>query len=333
MAKSNPFPPAVVIFGDEPFRKTAELKATLDSLLPPNVDRALALTQFDGTQKPDLGGPSYLLVREDLCTMPFLADRRVVLIRDADAFISAERAKLEAYFEKPSPTGTLVLECRSFPATTRLYKAIAALGGRLIKCEKLKKEADLIAFSVAAAQSRGKRIGQAAAGRIVGLIGGEQGTLDGEIAKLCIYVADRPEITDADVTALVGQSREERIFAVLDAAAEGDLATAMTLWRQVIASDPAGEFKAVGGIAYVLRNWLTAHDMLAEGATPYAIAGKVRMWGREKLLQSLLRRTTAAQIRRLIAALADLDAQAKSGARSIETGVEMLLLQIAQPAA
>jgi hypothetical protein len=58
------------------------------------------------------------------------------------------------------------------------------------------------------------------------------------------------------------------------------------------------------------------------------IAPKVMMWHRERELETLLRRLPAAFLRRMLAAIADLDSQAKSGARSIETGVELMLLRL-----
>ena len=230
----------------------------------------------------------------------------------------------------PSPTGTLILVCRSFRKSTRLYKAVEPVG-RLIECKKL-GTAGALNFVTAQVAAAGKRIDAATAARLVELIGNEQGTLAGEVEKLCLYVCERPQITSADIDVLVGQSREEKIFAVMDAAAAGATRQALELWNQVLETDKAGAFKAVGGIAFVLRKWLAAHNLRAAGLPIGAIAPKVNMWGKDRELESLLRRLPRGQIQRLIAALADLDAQAKSGGRSIETGVEALLIEIGEAA-
>ena len=123
-------PPIAVFFGDEEYRKSVLLKEALDEFLPPEVERSTALTTYDGTRPPDQGGPSLAAVLDDLATLPFLSDRRVVVVRDADRFVSAHREALERYLEKPAATGVLVLECRSFLGTTRLSKAVVAAGGR-----------------------------------------------------------------------------------------------------------------------------------------------------------------------------------------------------------
>lgn len=328
MARAKPtHPPIVVISGDEEFQKGALLRATLDKLLPPEVDRALALAEYDGTRSEESGGPSYAAVMDDLQTLPFLADRRVVVIRDADKFVSAHRARLEEYLTRPAPTGVLVLECRTFLTTTRLAKAIPAAGGELHACKSLRGAA-LADFAVERARALGKRLDLRVAQQIVALVGDEQGLIATEVEKLCLFANERAEITAADVTQLVGESREEVIFAVMDSAGIGRRKQALELWERVLASDPDAVYRTVGGVAFVLRRWLAAHEMLAERQSVFSIAPKVGMYGRAQELEQLLRRLPPARIKRALAQLADLDTQSKLGARSIETGVTALLCEL-----
>lgn len=331
-AKAQKHGPLVVIYGDEEYQKSAALQRVLDELLPPDVDRAMALVEFDGGQVPDQGGPEYATVHDELSTLPFLADRRVVVIRDADKFVSACREKLERYVPKAAATGTLVLVCRSFPKTTRLAKAATAAGCKLLECKRLSGE-HLVDFVQDEARGSGKRISPATAARLVELVGADQSLLVREIEKLALYALERDEITDEDLRAQVGLSREEKIFVVMDAAAAGRLADALALWQDVLATDPAAAYRALGGIAYVLRRWLKAHELAATGLAPRAIAPKVMMWKRERALEALMRRLPDAAVKRQLAALAELDAEVKSGSRSIEAGVEALLVALAAPAA
>jgi DNA polymerase-3 subunit delta len=327
----TPTPPIVVLFGEESHQKQIALDRTLDQLLPPQVDRALALTTFDVEQNPDQGGPTIARVLEDLATLPFLSDRRVVIIRNADPFISAHRERLEQYLEKPSPTGVLILECRSFPKNTRLYKAANALDAELIECKKLVGRA-LIEFVIREARARDKHFQPAAAAQLVDLVGPESGTLAMEVEKLTLYAADRPEITTDDVADLVGLSREEKIFAAADAAALGQLPQALQLWHQVLVTDPAAVYRSIGGLAAKVRDWLNAHQLAAEGLPLAQVAPRVKMWRREQDLRNLLHRQPPRRLRQALAAIADLDSQAKSGTRSIEKGIELLLVRLATPA-
>ena len=330
MAKSRKLPPIVLIFGEEEQRKSDALRAAVDELLSPEVDRCLALTELDGSRGDEPGGLSPAAVFDDLATLPFLSDRRVVVIREADKFISAHRERLENYAQSPSKTGHLILCCRSVPKNTRLYKAAIAAGGRAVECKKLSGRA-LLDAAIDAARARGKRIAPPVAQRLVGLVGEELGAILGEIEKLCLFAGDRAEIREQDVVELVGLSREEKIFACMDAAGAGDVRTALAAWHDVLATDRSAAFRAVGGVAFSFRKWLTAQRLASEGLSPKAIAPKAMMWGREALLGQILRRQPAAKIKRLLSRVADLDSQAKSGARSIETGIEALLLETAAP--
>jgi len=320
--------PIAVFFGDEDYQKRAGLKSLLDRLLPPDVDRGMALVEYDGSRSEEQGGPALAAVLDDLLTPGFLAPRRVIVITDADRFISAHRDRLENYLQKPSRTGTLVLLCRSFPSTTRLSRAATAAGGELTGCKKLTRST-APAFAQAQAGAWRKRMSPAAVARLIDLVGFDQGTLAGEVEKLALYSGERAEITEQDLRALVGQSREERIFEVLDSAATGRLPTALQQWRQTLATDPDAIYKATGGVAFVLRRWLAVHEALRQGAPFKTALGIAAMWGRDRELRSLLERLPPKRLRGLLAALAELDAQSKVGARSIETGVERLLVEVA----
>ncbi len=298
-------------------------------MLGPEVDRSLALTDLNGEERPDQGGPTIGRVLEDLRQLPFLTDHRVVLVRAADPFISANRETLERYVADASSTATLVLECSKFPATTRLAKAAKAAKGVLQEC-KLPSLSSLPELVTSFASERNKRISAAAASMLVDLVGQDPGSLANEVEKLSLYIGERAEITPEDVSVLVGQSREEKIFAVMDQAALGRLPQALDLWHQTIASDPGARFKVVGGMAFVLRRWLDAHRQRAEGVPLRSLAGKLFMWGRQNEVERLLELQTPTRLRQALAAVADLDTQAKSGSRSIETGVEILLARLAR---
>lgn len=332
MAESQKAAPVVIIFGDEPFEKVARVKRVIDELLPPEIDRAMALSEYDGGQPEEQGGPTFARVADDLRTLPFLADRRIVLIREADTFIQSCREQLERYAAAPAATATLVMECKTFPKTTRLYKAVVKIGGVLHECRKLNAR-DAVDFVLAEVRRQGKRIDGRAASRLVSLIGPVQGSLSGEVEKLSLYAAERPEITDADITELVGLSREEKIFAVMDAALTGRLEEAIRLWQQVLMTDASGIYKALGGMAFVVRKLLSAHRMIGQGVPIGSVAPKVMMFRRERELQSELDRHPAERLRSLLARMAELDKNSKLGLRSLETGIEAILIEVARPAA
>jgi DNA polymerase III subunit delta len=206
------------------------------------------------------------------------------------------------------------------------------VGGQVLECRKLTGRA-LAGFVVEEAGKRAKRMDAAAAGRLCELIGQDLGLLASEVEKLSLYVGQRQAITAEDVSELVGQSREEKIFRVMDLAGLGRLPEALSAWHQVLATDPAAIYKALGGMAFVLRRWLDAQQLRAGGTSIREIAPRMMMWGRERELEGLLMRLTPGRLTGLLAGIGELDSQAKSGRRSIETGVEELLFKVAAPSA
>lgn len=320
--------PLAVIFGESEYLRAQRTAQVLDKLLPPEVDRGVALAEYDGTRSEEQGGPTLAAVFDDLNTLPFLADRRVVVIRDADRFVTAARDKLETYLQKPSPTAVLVLVCRTFQKTTRLYKAAAALGCEMIECGRV-SAAQVERMAVQQAEALGVALDADVARQLVQQVGANPGLIATEVEKLCLYVVDRKAISRSDIEVLVDSNREEQIFGAMDTAAQGRSAEALMQWQQVLAHEPKAVFMAVAGMASKARSWLAGHRALNDGRSSSEIATQMRCFGRADVAMAILRRIPERKVRRLLAAIADLDTQAKSGARSIETGVERILLATA----
>ncbi|MBN2447121.1 MAG: DNA polymerase III subunit delta, partial [Phycisphaerae bacterium] len=220
-----------VVCGAEAFLKREAINAISDRALA-GADRALALTEYDGAS----AALALAEVLDELRTLPFLAPRRLVIVRNADPFITRYRQELEDYAEKPSPTGVLLIECKSLPANTRLYKRVQAVG-QVIKCDAPKRSAIPAWLVSRSRETYNLPLDRAAAAMLCDLVGPDIGLLDGELLKLSLYVGGRGRITTADVESAVGQHREEQVWGILSAVAAGNEARAMTLWEEVWQTD------------------------------------------------------------------------------------------------
>ncbi|MBN1488600.1 MAG: DNA polymerase III subunit delta [Phycisphaerae bacterium] len=308
--------PVYVVFGPEQFLKDRAIHGILDALLAPG-DRGTCLGEYEGASA------SLADVLDDLRTLPFLGPRRVVWLRDADPFITEHRAALESYLAEPSPTGALILDCRSFPSNTRLYKSVKAIG-ECIPCEAPKKYT-LPAWLVDRCRTEyAKNIDLEAARLIVEQIGDDLGQLDGELAKLSLYVGQRRAITMKDVTALVGQQREQKVFGLLGAMADGDRAEALRLWEEVWQTDRAAQARAIGGIAWGVRQMIAAHSALRDGVPVGALAK--RYFTDPQRLQTRLRVFTPQRLYRQLDQLCEADVASKTGMSSVQTSIEEFIL-------
>lgn len=315
--------PIYAVVGGEEFLKRQAMEQITRSVLG-DADPSLALSEYDcaGTVA-ELAG-----VLDDLRTLPFLADRRLVIVREADKFITMHRESLEDYAASPSSTGVLLLECKSLPGNTRLAKQIAKVG-QVIKCEPLKQYEVPAWLSKHCKDAYGVQIEQRAAVKLVDLIGTELGLLDVELQKCLLYVSGRPQIQLADVEALVGQHREEQVWGLLSAIAAGDERKALQIWEEVCQTDRAAEARAIGGIVFTMRRLLKAKR--AEEAGASAAELKRELWVRDdQQLRRELGAFTTAQVEEMFARLLEADVASKTGLASVQASIERFIIEMSR---
>jgi DNA polymerase-3 subunit delta len=276
--------PVYVLAGDQDFLKRQARRKILTLVLG-EADDAFGRSVYEGD------AVEWATVRDELDTLPFASPMRLVEVRGADPFVSANRARLEKYVEKPSKVGVLVLEVSKWPSNTRLAKTLA--GPATLECDAPRNVAGWCVQWAAA--GHGKKLTSGAAQLLVDLAGkslndgkgDDLGLLDQEIGKLAAYVGDGATINEEAVDKMVGQSRVKNTFQMLDAAAEGRGGEALALLHQLFeqGDDP---FKVLGGISWQLRPMAQAARLIRGGVSlgdalsrvkipPFA-RGRVQEW-------------------------------------------------------
>jgi DNA polymerase III subunit delta len=155
-------------------------------------------------------------------TLPMMAARRMVLVRDLAALGADEQAKLVAYLETPSPTTVLVAITSKLDKRLKLY-ATAARKKWLHVLEAPRNPQPWIRAEAAA---RGVAIAPAAVARLADAVGGDLSRLALGLDQLALYAGDRPISVD-DVDDLVADTRERSVFELTDAIGEGRLPAAL----------------------------------------------------------------------------------------------------------
>lgn len=308
--------PVYAIVGGERFLVREALAATLNQLT--SVGDGAGPTTFDGDEA------RLADVLDEVRTMSLLGGRRIAVVDDADEFISAHRAALERYCQNPCDGGILIFLCRTLPRTTRLHKIISD-SGSIVPCEAPKGRGVIDWISRRAASVHGKRISSEAAGVLRDFSGDELGLLDTELSKLATFVGDRGEITVDDLHALTGRHREERVFAVTDAMAAGDVQTALRHWEQVLATDRAAPARAVAGLAWGVRRLLDARRQWEGGASVESLSRG--MFTPPDILARRLKRLSVADLEDQQRELLEVDQAVKTGAATVEAGVERFIVR------
>ena len=297
--------PVYAVYGPDDFLRREALREITVEVLgaePPPMARA------------DFNGPEADLadVLDEARTLPFLAEVRLVVVHDADALITKHREALERYVGAPSTTGTLVLICKVMNKQWRLTKAIQK-AGRLIECKPPPPWERDKWVAGRAGQAYGKKMTAQTAQTLVAMAGDDMASLDAELAKLSIYVGQRDTIDGADVGALVGLTRPETVFRMTDALADGDAATALAVWRQTLATDTQAVYRAVGGIAWAVRQMIAVKRGTPRGAS--------------RSTSRAAGRFTLEQLQAMLVQLLAADVAGKTGLGSVEAAIEKFVVR------
>jgi DNA polymerase-3 subunit delta len=248
--------PVYVLCGDEEFLKRQAREALVGWVLG-DADPAYAVSTYPGDRA------EWSTVRGELQTLPFLSPRRVVVIDQADEFVSDNRPALEKYVAKPSP-GVLVLDVRSWPSNTKLAKALP--DEATIVC-KTPKPSQLPAWCLQRARSEyGKKLAEPAAQLLVELVEPSLGLLDQELAKLATYVGDAAGITVEDVDVLCGRSRSAETFKIFEAIGQAKPAEALAILQRLLA-DGEEPLALLGAFSWQLRKLAQAGRLAVQGVS------------------------------------------------------------------
>ncbi len=167
-------------------------------------------------------------------TLPFLAPRRLVIVRDADKMSTEELGVLAEYAKDPSPVATLVLVATSIARNTRIFKAIDALGG--VSEYAAPKKSELPGWVSKLFVAKGRTISRDGAEALVRAVGKDLRRLDSEADKVIAYAGIKQTLDRADVEAVVVESAPTSIFEFLDAVGARDAASALGLLGDLVDS-------------------------------------------------------------------------------------------------
>ncbi|HEX3724968.1 MAG TPA: DNA polymerase III subunit delta, partial [Pirellulales bacterium] len=229
LARADKYPVAnvAVLFGDEDFLKRLTL-GTLKRQVLAGEDAEFSVATFDGRQT-ELRDVIDALATRAL----FGGGRHLVIVEEADDFVSRNRPALEDYAAHPKGGSVLVLVVKLWPATTRLYKALAD-SGLQIECRFPPPARAIKWLSHWSLEHHQARLEPLAAELLLESAEADLGLLDQELAKLASLVGQGGNITPTVVAEAVGGWRAKTAWDMLDAALAGDSATALAQLNRLL---------------------------------------------------------------------------------------------------
>jgi DNA polymerase-3 subunit delta len=309
-----------IIFGKEDGLVALELENLINKLLT-TEEKLTALLSFDGSKA------TISDVLDELRTLPFLAQKRVVVIRDADKFISDNRQVLEDYFDNPSPTGVLVLTVESWRADTKLAKKLADVGSLVTVKSPTQAELPMRIIRYAQDAYR-KKIDRHTADLIVELTGNNLAGLYSQVDKLALFAEGKNEITISDVEQLIGRNRLFNAFEVIDSCLAGNVDKAVSRLRDMLDKDRDAEFTVIGAFAFHFRRLFNARVLFDKGTSAQQVARQLGLWHNVDGFLTQAKRLPLEKVGGFLEELADIDYAVKTGRAKVDEAMENLVLKL-----
>jgi DNA polymerase III delta subunit len=266
----------VVIEGEDPILAQRALDAVLDRLLPEDM-RALNCDVFDGPESESIGRAAGDAVN----AMPFLADRRVVVVRNCQRLRAQPRRDLWAVAESVPDGNTLVLEDLFSPAKKTKPEPYGQLAGRRALRIDTTPNADVRERFV---RETLEALGAKAQPRVITILAesdADVGSIRNDLEKLALLGRT---ITVADLERESLSVEDPKAWQYAAAVVEGRPDEALAIAFELFANDPRG---AAVPLASALAGEFA---LLWELARPGGGALPPRHRWRERTLRPIARR-------------------------------------------
>lgn len=310
-----------LLYGPDEFARTEEL-ARIKAQVPPDL-ADLNITVLDGRRLK-------LDALAAACeAIPFLADRRVVVVHDLLKHQRAgkDRDELRAYLERVPPTCDLVfVESEDFDKRSAVFTYLKK-AGELHEFQP-KQGAELLRWVAERARMLGVTIEPAAAQRLVTFAGNEGRALVNELSKLASYVGAGGRITAHDVELMVADDQEQNLFAFIDEVSARRRGPALASLRRLLDEGQAATY-ILFMVARQVRVLLGVKELAAQRLRLEEIAARLgqKPFVVRKALEQA-RGFSDADLLRLHDRVLELDQATKTGRFEAAAGLELLVAEL-----
>lgn len=253
-------PPIVLLIGDE-------------ALLVRQAEERMVAAAFEGkisafnmaSYTADTGGWAAL---DAARTLPMMARRRVVILRDMDKASTELLDALMDYADKPNPSTALLLVGVKLPGAVggmdrgkRLENKLKPTGG-VFRFKSA--DSDPVAFAIERAGEGGCTMDRRAASLLVELVGADLGRVAGEVEKAIAYVGGKGPIDEGVVEQVCSLVAEAVIWTLTDAVLARDADRALGAMHRLL-EDGEPSHRLLSMVTWQIRQLLELQDAIRKG--------------------------------------------------------------------
>jgi DNA polymerase-3 subunit delta len=257
---------------------------------------------------------------------PMMADRRVVVVRDAERFGEKDVDLMVRYAEHPSPTTCFILAASKADMRKKLF-ATFRKKGMAIEFKGL-KEYQVPGWIEQRVRRRKGTIEAEASKLLSTYVGSSLRDLENELEKLFLYLGGRMSITADDVATVVGVTKEFTVLELRDALGEKSIRRAATIMEHML---EAGEEvpRLIANLTGFFSTLWHVSDLRRHGSDDRAIAAELSVHPFVvKKCSEALRRYSVAEIEAAFSHLVDADEATKTTAADPRQVMHTLLVRL-----
>jgi DNA polymerase-3 subunit delta len=301
-----------VLTGDNSYMLQAELHRLIAEFVAEHTD--MALEQLDGEEA------EFDRLRESLQSLPFLASKKLVVLRSPSANKQFVEAAQDLLTELPETTDVIIVEPK--------------LDKRQSYYKFLKKQPGFHEFSqmdvprlakwlVDQAAAQGRTLESRDATYLIERVGANQQLLANEVEKLGLY--DKV-ITKRTINELTERAPQSTIFELLDAALAGKRKRALELYQEqrVMKVEPQQILALLGWQLHIMALVKTAGE---RDPSQIASEAKINPFVVRKT-QGIVRNMTLAELKALIHEVLTLDIRLKSESIDADEALQNLIISL-----
>lgn len=314
--KNRQFKKIYLLTGEEVYLRNQYKKKLRNALLDPEDTMNAA---FFGGKGID---PKEII---DLAeTMPFFADRRVIVIEDS-GFAKNACPELADYIPDIPESTCIILAEAEVDKRGKVYKAIKN-AGRVVEFKR-QDERTLARWVLGTLKKEGKNITEETMQAFLGRTGSDMENIDRELEKLLCYTMGRDVVTTADVEEVCTEQTENRIFEMVQAITEKNQKKALDLYADLLAmKEPpmrilfliTRQFNQLLQLKSLAGQGLDKSELAKKAGIPPFALGKY---------QAQCRKFTAAQLRQAVEDCVDAEERVKTGRMGDQISVELLIVK------
>ena len=262
--KERSFCPVYCLYGEEAFLKRNYKNLLKEAILG---DDTMNFQSFYGKET----NLTEIISLAD--TMPFFAERRLILVEDSGFFKSASDALVQYLPSMPDTTILLFVETE-VDKRNRLYKKVKDMG----YAAELNRQdsAQLARWAGGILTREQKKITKHTMELFLSMAGDDMENIRMELEKLISYTLGREVITDEDVLAVCTVQVTNRIFEMVSAIVNRQPRKAMDLYEDLLTlKEPP--MRILFLIARQFNQLLQVKDLMGKGMDKGTIASKLKM--------------------------------------------------------